>query len=61
MNSTRFRGYLLLVLVVFAEGVIASFFPAFPFVAAAGIQAGAFATYVTGRTWTDTKSTTGGS
>lgn len=51
--KTRFRGLIILTAVIFAEGVITAFADGFPFATAAGIQAGLYATYVTGRSVTN--------
>lgn len=52
-EATRIKFGYVVVAVVAAEAIIAAFLPEFPFVAAAGIQAGIYTTYVTGRTVTD--------
>ena len=54
-TSTRLRFGLILVALVAVEALLSAFLPAFPFIAAAGIQAGIYTTYVTGRTVTDVK------
>jgi len=54
-DSTRLKFGLIIVGVVFAEAVLRTFFPQFPFMEAIGVQAGVYATFVTGRTVTDVK------
>jgi hypothetical protein len=54
-EATRIKLGYVVIAVTFVEGVITTFWPGFPFAAAAGIQAGVYATYVTGRTVTDAK------
>lgn len=58
--KTRYRGLLILIGVVFVEGVITAFAPAFPFIAAASTQSGLYAVYVTGRSITDKARTEAG-
>ena len=52
-ESTRLRFGLIIVAVTAIEALVTAFVPAFPFIAAAGIQAGVYTTFVTGRTITD--------
>jgi len=51
--KTRYNGLLIIAALVFVEGVITAFAPAFPFIAASGVQSGLYAVYVTGRSITD--------
>lgn len=51
--KTRYKGLLILTAVVFVEGIITAFAPAFPFVAASSVQSGLYVVYVTGRSITD--------
>lgn len=54
-EGTRIKLAYVVIGVTFVEAVITAFAPSFPFLAVAGIQSGVYATYVTGRTVTDTK------
>lgn len=54
-TSTRLKFGLVIVIIVGLEAAITAFVPGFPFIAAAGIQAGIYTTYVTGRTITGVK------
>ena len=57
IEQTRLKFGILLVAVVAIEGIFTAFVPAFPFIAASGIQSGIYIAYVTGRTVSDIKVT----
>ena len=49
-EQTRFKLNLIFIGIVFIEGIITAFFPAFPFVAAIGAQGGALGVYTVSKT-----------